>query len=177
MVLYVYFICHISTTETSAVTDSQYVSALMLIDIYIYIYSRFWCHSPPLSNLGLQANFMSLFPPWLHTSKPPSAALEVMHFDVRLKAWVKRAVRRPASVRRPSQMITVSQRVTGIARCWGLLRHYLLNHVFSSQDTRAISKWLWGNHTPCQEPLSFCLRKRPPWLSFAISLWMVKYSV
>lgn len=70
------------------------------------------------------------------------------------------AVGRPESVRGLSQMITVSQRVTGTARCCGLLRHYLLNPVFSSKETRAISKWLWGNHTPCQKPLAFCLRNK-----------------
>lgn len=53
------------------------------------MYNRLWRHTAQLSNLGLQTELMSLFPPWLHASRPPSTALEVMHFDARLKAWVK----------------------------------------------------------------------------------------
>lgn len=67
------------------------------------------------------------------------------------------AVGRPAVLQERSQIITVSQKATGMARCWVPLRHYFLTPVFSSW-LWTISKWLCGNHTPCQKVFHFCLR-------------------
>lgn len=94
---------------------------------------RLRCCSNYFSNLGLKPELMSLSRLQPHAFRNlPSTTPKVMHFDDRLKAWVKRAAGRPSTcVCGRSHIMMVSQLVAGIARCWHLLTYHLLNPVFS----------------------------------------------
>lgn len=94
-----------------------------------FMYIRLWCHTVYFSNLGLQTELMS-------SSLASRIQAPIYCFTGNAFWWpsksLSKTVGRPAIVQGLSQIITVSQRVTRITSCWRLLRHYLLNPVFSS---------------------------------------------
>lgn len=95
------------------------------------LYVRLRCCSNYFSNLGLQPELMSLSLLQLHALRNlPYTRLKVMHFDDRLKAWVKRAAGRPATVCGLSQIIMCSQLVTRISKCWQQQNYRSVNPVF-----------------------------------------------
>lgn len=97
------------------------------------LYVRLRCCSNYFSNLGLQPELMSLSPLQFRAPRNlPSTPLKVMHFDDRLKAWVKRAAGRLATVCGLSQIIMVSQLVTRISKCWQQQNYRSVNPVFGS---------------------------------------------